>query len=103
MIAFSLIVLLASNDNLINRKKMKAIKLIQFFALLIALIAASLSAHADNIDEDGRIWLNINMQTALPIKGLNAYFEDQPRWREEGSEYDQTIIRPAIFYDVSPK
>ena len=50
---------------------MKAIKLTQFFALLIALIVVSLPAHADNIDEDGRIWLNINMKTVLPIKGLN--------------------------------
>ena len=82
---------------------MKAIKLTQFFALLIALIVVSLPAHADNIDEDGRVWLNINMKMPLPIKGLNAYLEIQLRWREEGSEYDQTIIRPAIFYDVSPK
>ncbi|MBC7756938.1 MAG: DUF2490 domain-containing protein [Bdellovibrio sp.] len=43
------------------------------------------------------------MKTPSPIKGLNAYLEVQPRWREEGSEYDQTIIRPAIFYDDSPK
>ena len=82
---------------------MKVIELTKFFVLLIALSTVSLSVHADNIDEDGRIWLNINMKTALPIKGLNAYLEVQPSWPEEGSEYDQTIIRPAIFYDVSPK
>ena len=48
---------------------MKVIRLTQFFALLIALTAVSLSAHADNVDEDGRIWLNINMKAALPFKG----------------------------------
>jgi hypothetical protein len=79
----------------------KAQLLISGLLLAIALIPQS--SHAQGIQEDGRIWLNVNVQSTLPFEGWNWYAELQPRWREEGHEFDQLIIRPAIFYKFSPK
>lgn len=59
-------------------------------------------AHAE-IEEDGRLWLNVNAKGKLPVEGLNWYAEIQPRWREEGKNFDQLLIRPAIFYKLSGK
>lgn len=61
-----------------------------------------LPAIADT-EDDGRIWLNLNAQAQLPIENLNAYFEFQPRWREDGEEFDQRLIRPALFYKLTPQ
>lgn len=72
-------------------------------ALLFAIASFSQNIHAQGVQEDGRIWLNVNVQSTLPFEGWNWYAELQPRWREEGHEFDQLIIRPAIFYKFSPK
>ncbi len=71
--------------------------------LLLALIALSQNLHAQDVQEDGRIWLNVNVQSSLPFEGWNWYADLQPRWREEGSEFDQLLIVPAVFYKFSPK
>ena len=64
--------------------------------LIVSLLALiSCGAHADT-EEDGRFWLNINAKGSLPIEGLNWYAEVQPRWRDEGANFDQLIIRPEI-------
>lgn len=59
-------------------------------------------AHADTI-EDGRAWMNVNAVGALPMQQWHWYAEIQPRWRSEGKHLDQVIIRPAVYYDISPK
>lgn len=51
--------------------------------------------------EDGRGWLNITAIGSLPADNWHWYAEMQPRWREELSEFDQLIIRPAVFYTIS--
>ncbi len=82
-------------------KKAK-MKVMNKFLLTSLLALAATSVHADT-EEDGRFWLNINAKGSLPIEGLNWYAEVQPRWRDEGANFDQLIIRPALFYKLSPK
>lgn len=74
-------------------------------SLLTFILLATLHclpALADT-EEDGRIWLNLNVQAKLPVDNLNAYLEFQPRWRDEGDEFDQRLIRPALFYKITPQ
>lgn len=51
--------------------------------------------------EDGRLWLNLNAQGALAGERLFWYAELQPRWREEGEELDQVLLRPAVYYALN--
>lgn len=60
------------------------------------------NAYAQPI-EDGRIWLGLSLQGKLADTGLNWSAELQPRWREEGDNLDQLIIRPALFYKLDAK
>ncbi|WP_036302350.1 DUF2490 domain-containing protein [Methylotenera sp. L2L1] len=57
-------------------------------------------AYAESV-EDGRVWLNILANGATGIDKLRWYMELQPRWREEGSRLDQTLLRPAIYYKLT--
>jgi Protein of unknown function (DUF2490) len=68
-------------------------------ALATALLFA-FSAHGETI-EDGRLWLTVNAVGKLPVEHWHWYAELQPRWRHEGSELDQLIIRPAIYYALN--
>ncbi len=72
------------------------------YSLLLSLSTLIFATHAiaDTL-EDGRIWLNINAQGALPVENLNWYAEIQPRWRQEGEHLDSLMLRPAIFYKLS--
>ena len=68
--------------------------------LLILLIIAPLFAVAET-KEDGRFWININMMGRMPAENWRWYAEVQPRWREEGSNFDQLLVRPAVLYDLN--
>ncbi len=70
--------------------------------LLLAVVCGFFSATVlASPDEDGRAWLNITAIGSLPAENWHWYAEMQPRWREELSEFDQLIIRPAVFYTTS--
>ena len=71
-----------------------------FIAVLFALTASAARAETD---DDNRIWLNLNAQGKLPVGALNWYAELQPRWRENGRDFDQLLFRPAVFYEVSER
>jgi Protein of unknown function (DUF2490) len=71
-------------------------------ALVIFAYIFSTNAYAQPI-EDGRIWLGLSLQGKLADTGLNWSAELQPRWREEGDNLDQLIIRPALFYKLDAK
>ena len=75
-------------------------KLSAFKWLIALLYVYSFSAWADT-EEDGRFWLNINAQGALPVENWSWFAEIQPRWKEEGREFDQLLIRPAVLYKLS--
>jgi hypothetical protein len=69
------------------------------FPLLLAL--ACLPAHAET-DEDGRLWINLSAQGEVS-GNWGWYFEVQPRWREEGEQFDQLLVRPAISYRLDQR
>lgn len=71
-----------------------------FIVSLLALFSHLANAETE---EDGRFWLNINAKGSLPIEGLGWYAELQPRWREEGKDFDQLLIHSALFYKPSAK
>jgi len=75
-------------------------KLIAAALMFAALSSSHISAHAETI-EDGRVWLNLNMIGHLPVKNWRWYAELQPRFRDEGSHFDQVLIRPAVIYDFN--
>lgn len=70
--------------------------------LLGCLSLVHIQAIAD-VEEDGRFWLNVNAVGPLPAENWRWYAELQPRWRNEGSHFDQLLIRPAIFYALNEK
>jgi len=71
-------------------------------ALGIAANVIATNVHAKPV-EDNRIWLELSLQGKLADTDLNWSAELQPRWREEGDNLDQLIIRPAIFYKIDGK
>jgi hypothetical protein len=75
-------------------------KLAAAVLVFVALSSAHISANAETI-EDGRVWLNLNMIGPLPAENWRWYAELQPRWREEGENFDQVLIRPAVLYDFN--
>jgi long-subunit fatty acid transport protein len=72
-------------------------KKICWFLLLLVLHG---SANAEETIEDGRFWLTLSHDYHINDKWrLNLHL--QPRWREEGREFDQIIYRPSIYYKVN--
>jgi hypothetical protein len=75
-------------------------KIIAAALMFAALSSSHIFAYADTI-EDGRVWLNVNMIGHLPVENWRWYAELQPRFRDEGSHFDQVLIRPAVIYDFN--
>lgn len=71
-------------------------------ALLLLTVACSWPAHAKT-EEDGRYWLSVYAQGKLPVENLYWSMDVHPRWREEGEQFDQLILRPAVFYLLNSK
>ncbi|PPU68709.1 DUF2490 domain-containing protein [Xanthomonas pisi] len=70
--------------------------------VLFLLLGSLSTAHAAT-EEDGRYWLSIYAQGKLPVENLYWSMDIHPRWREEGEQFDQLILRPAVFYRLNPK
>ena len=66
------------------------------------MLSAISFAQAETI-EDGRVWLNVNAGGALPLERWHWYAELQPRWRNEGDEFEQVLVRPALYYALTPQ
>lgn len=75
------------------------IQYLKYTALGAALVLAC-RAHADTI-EDGRFWFNVNATGPTVLENLRWYAELQPRWREEGAQLDQVLLRPALSYALN--
>ncbi|QJD69905.1 DUF2490 domain-containing protein [Xanthomonas campestris pv. badrii] len=69
--------------------------------LLLAL--GSMSTARAATEEDGRYWLSVYAQGKLPVENLYWSMDVHPRWREEGEQFDQLILRPAVFYRLNSK
>lgn len=74
----------------------------QKIVLALCLYGFTLQGWADT-EEDGRFWLNMTATGDLPQLNWKWYAEIQPRWRNEGSDFDQLLIRPAVNYAISPQ
>jgi hypothetical protein len=70
---------------------------------VVLLLNLLLCVHAVSAEteEDGRFWVNLNATGQLPAEGWSWFAELQPRWRHEGSDFDQLIIRPAVSYHLN--
>lgn len=71
-------------------------------ALGVGLALLVSQAVADT-EEDGRYWFNVYMQGQLYGENLYWSMDTHPRWRNEGEHFDTLILRPAVFYKLTPK
>ncbi len=69
----------------------------------LLLMLGGTSQAAAQTEEDGRYWLSVYAQGKLPVENLYWSMDVHPRWREEGEQFDQLILRPALFYRLTPK
>lgn len=67
--------------------------------LSTALALLTMPLQAETI-EDGRAWFNLTSEGNLTDK-LRWYMELQPRFKQEGREFDQYLIRPGINYKLT--
>ncbi len=68
-----------------------------------ALCAMFTHAAAAATEDDNRLWFNLNAQGPLPAANFGWYMELQPRWRDDAQEFDQMLIRPALFYKLTER
>ncbi len=76
------------------------LRLIAF--LILATLISCKNAIAETI-EDGRYWFSLYTQGPLPKENFYWSLDIHPRWREEGRHFDTLILRPSLFYKISPK
>jgi len=86
-----------------NHSKFK--KLMRLTLIGLAFFSCLINSHFSFADteEDGRFWFSIYTQGALPKEKWFWSLDIHPRLREEGSHFDTLILRPALFYKISPK
>jgi hypothetical protein len=72
------------------------------YIFLILAIFGAAPALAE-VEEDGRYWFSIYSQGKLPVENFYWSMDTHPRWREEGSHFDQLILRPSVFYKFNAK
>jgi hypothetical protein len=76
----------------------------QFLKRFWILCSLTLSWHAvADTEEDGRYWMSLYAQGKLSAEHWHWSMDVQPRWREEARAFDQLILRPAVFYQMTPK
>lgn len=69
--------------------------------LCLLLLSLQPFAYAEDTVEDGRFWLTLSHDYHINDRWrVNLHL--QPRWREEGREFDQILYRPGIYYKVNP-
>lgn len=76
-------------------------KTMKKLCLWLLLLGVSPYVSAEDTIEDGRFWLTLSHDYHINERWrLNLHL--QPRWRQEGGEFDQIIYRPGIYYKVAP-
>jgi hypothetical protein len=75
------------------------------FFLLLLLFTSKFSFASDdsqpNVVTDSRAWLNLQLYGDTGFDKFKWYLEVQPRWRDNVSNIDQRLIRPALIYEIS--
>lgn len=75
-----------------------------FLSRIVCIVAICGAAQAmADTEEDGRYWFSIYTQGKLPAENFYWSMDTHPRWRDEGQHFDQLILRPSVFYKLSPK
>lgn len=67
--------------------------------LLLAGLSVPVTPLSAETVEDGRAWFNLTAQGDLSDK-LRWYLELQPRFKQEGREFDQYLFRPGLHYKL---
>ena len=76
-------------------------KTMKKLCLWLLLLGVSPYVSAEDTIEDGRFWLTLSHDYHINERWrLNLHL--QPRWRQEGGEFDQIIYRPGIYCKVAP-
>jgi hypothetical protein len=73
-------------------------KFIYTFLGVAPILACTVNAESI---EDGRFWFNVNATGPTALENLRWYAELQPRWRYEGEQLDQVLLRPALSYALN--
>jgi hypothetical protein len=70
-----------------------------FIALLLLFLPVT---HAKPVDQDLQSWVSFMVQgpKTSPLRG---YFEVQPRFGGDLSNTDRLILRPAVYYTLTPQ
>lgn len=77
---------------------MKIYPYAQLFVLIIGFFVGNAQAQTE---EDGRYWLNLSLAGKLPAESWLWTFDFRPRWREEGSEFDQYIASGYLIKQLN--
>jgi hypothetical protein len=70
---------------------------------LVLLVLFISMVKANSAEEDARAWLNMQATGKTGIENVRWYMEIQPRVRDDFKERDQSLVRPALIYDIAPK
>lgn len=74
------------------------------FAYVFFLLSLCVTSQAQaDTEEDGRYWFSLYTQGKLPAENFYWSMDTHPRWRNEGQQFDQLILRPAVFYKFNAK
>ena len=71
-------------------------------ALLLAVLSLPTTALYAGTVEDGGAWFNLTAEGDMTGK-LRWYMELQPRFREDGGEFSQYLVRPGFHYRIHNK
>lgn len=75
-------------------------KITQLIVLVVFGAFIAMPSYAAEV-EDERAWLNITANGPTADVNWRWYLELQPRWRNEGRQFDQAIARTAVYFALN--
>lgn len=73
------------------------------FTPLAAMLALSMPAFAEPVNDDMSIWISNTFQTDFGGSPYLAFLELHPRTRGDNNKFSQAIVRPLLGYKVTKK
>lgn len=71
------------------------------FTPLAAMLALSMPAIAESVNDDMSIWISNTFQTDFGGSPYLAFLELHPRTRSDNNKFNQIIVRPLLGYKVT--